>query len=248
MTEQELVTSYIEGQIGRRVFIRRLVQSGVSLSAAVAYAGTLGATPAAATHDGSPDIYDEDRLIKVSKAAIDPEVTSVLRGGLVQWDFKNGPHAFEDRMYSVTDPLDFIYLDGNVFWAGHRALRFFSAGTFPYSVDVQSRNVQGGAWGGPVTHDGKIQSLLRVSRARVAKGHKVTVSWASKNAPNKYVYDVQIKRPDEASFSDWKTEVTEPSADFRPGQTGTYRFRARLHRVSDDACSGWSPGRSLRSV
>lgn len=248
MTERELVTSYIEGQIGRRVFIRRLVQSGVSLSAAVAYAGVLGATPAAATHDGSADIYDENRLIKVSKAAITPDVVSVRRGGLVQWDFKNGPHAFADRLYTVTDPLDFIELDGNVLWAGHRANTFFSAGTFPYSVDVQSRNAQHGVWGPPVTHDATIQSLMRVSRARVEKGDKVTISWASKPAPGEWSYDVQIKRPDETSFSGWKTEVTEPSDDFRPGQKGTYRFRARLHRVSDNATSGWSPVRSLRSV
>lgn len=41
MSKQELVDSYLNGRISRRVFIRRLVGAGVSLAAAVTYAQTL---------------------------------------------------------------------------------------------------------------------------------------------------------------------------------------------------------------
>jgi hypothetical protein len=248
VTERELVASYIDGQIGRRAFIRRLVQSGVSLSAALAYANVLGASPAAASLGDPSDLYEEDQLIRVSFQGINPEIARVLRGGLVQWNFRDGPHAFADRRYTVTDPLDFIDLDDNQLNSGKRADRFFSAGTFRYTVFAQRRDESDENYGPAVEHQAKIESLMRVSRARVQRGNKVTVSWASRPAPNNCSYDVQIKRPNENSFSFWKDQVTKPNAVFRPGQEGTFRFRARLHRLSDDETSGWSPARSLRSV
>ncbi|MFQ5947399.1 MAG: hypothetical protein ACE5KX_00880 [Acidimicrobiia bacterium] len=42
MSTEELVEAYVQGGITRRVFIRRLVLTGVSLSAAIAYSQILG--------------------------------------------------------------------------------------------------------------------------------------------------------------------------------------------------------------
>lgn len=47
MSQRELVDAYVEGRISRRVFIRRLVATGVALSAAATYAAALGTEPAA---------------------------------------------------------------------------------------------------------------------------------------------------------------------------------------------------------
>jgi hypothetical protein len=47
MTEEELVHGYVTGQVSRRVFIRRLIQGGITVAAAFAYADEL-ATPAGA--------------------------------------------------------------------------------------------------------------------------------------------------------------------------------------------------------
>ncbi len=44
MSEQELIESYVKGGISRRVFIRGLMVSGVSLAAALAYAETIAPT------------------------------------------------------------------------------------------------------------------------------------------------------------------------------------------------------------
>lgn len=249
MSDRELVTSYLEGQIGRRAFIRRLVQTGVSLSAAVSYATVLGANPAGATHNGQPDLYEENRLVKVNYEGITPEVVNVLRGGLVQWDFARGPGDFYyRRRYTVSDPLGFVRLKDNLMNEGHRAVRFFAAGTFPYKVEAQKRPNGNDAFFPPVTHHARIQSRMRVSKYKVLKDAQVTVSWASKAAPPAFVYDVQIKRPGADSFVDWKNGVANANVTFRPGQRGTYVFRARLVRVSNERTSRWSPGRSLNVV
>ncbi len=38
MSREELVSAYLNGEISRRTFVRRLVAAGVSVSAALAYA------------------------------------------------------------------------------------------------------------------------------------------------------------------------------------------------------------------
>ena len=48
MSRAELVQGYLDGQLSRRVFIRRLVATGVSAAAALSYAGLLEAAPAGA--------------------------------------------------------------------------------------------------------------------------------------------------------------------------------------------------------
>ena len=60
MSKEQLVEAYLDGAITRRVFIRRLVAAGVSLSAALVYADSLRA------HEGHHpptfrDFYDHYR-------------------------------------------------------------------------------------------------------------------------------------------------------------------------------------------
>ena len=55
MSRHELVQGYLDGQLSRRVFIRRLVGTGVTAAAALSYAGLLDRNPAAAA--GPTDFY-----------------------------------------------------------------------------------------------------------------------------------------------------------------------------------------------
>jgi hypothetical protein len=50
MSDEELIEGYTRGRISRRTFVRRLVASGLSVAAAIAYGNALAARPAA----GSP--------------------------------------------------------------------------------------------------------------------------------------------------------------------------------------------------
>ena len=42
MSQEELISAYLDGQMSRRTLIRRLVAAGVSFGAAVSYAHVLG--------------------------------------------------------------------------------------------------------------------------------------------------------------------------------------------------------------
>ena len=256
MLDKALVDSYVQGQIGRRAFIRTLVRSGVSLSAAVAYAGTLGAHPSLADHWGVPDRYNEDVLVKVSLNKLDPRVARVVRGGLVQWDFagerveREYARPYYTHRYEFTDPLGFIRLGGTAGFHdlnyGHRHFRFYAAGTFLYEIVCHKRNPNG--TGESAVHNGKVQSLIRLSSATIEKGRKVNVSWATKTPPSRFVYDVQILRPGATTWDDWRTGTTDKNRDFVPGARGTFKFRARVRRRSDNVASLYSPPRSLNVV
>lgn len=59
MSQEELIGAFVEGQISRRTFVRRLVAAGVSLSAASSYAYLISAERAQAA-EGSFDFYSPE--------------------------------------------------------------------------------------------------------------------------------------------------------------------------------------------
>ncbi|MGH2683409.1 MAG: cupredoxin domain-containing protein [Actinomycetota bacterium] len=69
-----------------------------------------------------------------------------------------------------------------------------------------------------------------------------TITVATIDAPAGFVYDVQKRNPG-GSFQDWMTGIITKSASFdSTGQpTGTYQFRSRLRKVSNNGASGYSP-------
>jgi hypothetical protein len=58
VSSSEVVESFLRGEISRRTLIRRLVATGVSLSAAVAYSELLRPEWAFASHECSAEFYD----------------------------------------------------------------------------------------------------------------------------------------------------------------------------------------------
>ena len=69
-----------------------------------------------------------------------------------------------------------------------------------------------------------------------------TITWASGSAPTGYIFDVQIKRPGSSTFTNWLTGQTAPSSTFTPDTgTGSYTFRARMHKQGTSSASNWSP-------
>lgn len=61
MSQEELVHAYLRGSISRRTFIRRLVATGITLSAAITYAHAL--RPALAQAEHVPDHYEAPSVI-----------------------------------------------------------------------------------------------------------------------------------------------------------------------------------------
>jgi hypothetical protein len=84
MSKEELLTAYAEGSISRRMFVRRLVASGVAAGTAVSYAQLLAPTEASARGGGNADdhyplltmkILTRDVLKVVSSKRLNVKVT-----------------------------------------------------------------------------------------------------------------------------------------------------------------------------
>src|SRR5919109_4597902 len=109
----QLVESYLDGGVGRRVFVKRLIASGISMAAAVSYADLLAggtaraearraARPASSatpefqkTLSGFYNFYvsvqDNDYLVR--------SFETITRGDSVSWAFWGG----NTKVHSVTD-------------------------------------------------------------------------------------------------------------------------------------------------
>ncbi len=226
MSRDELVNRYLDGQISRRVFIRKLVASGVSVFAALSYAEVLKAAPAYAVLG---DFY-----ILVGDFYFSPGLaTPVQRGQRVRWGFS----YLNSYSHSATDGTGMGYFD-----SGYRAPNtvftktFIAAGTYPYKCKDLSH----------VPMTGTIKVPVGALPASAALGTTFTITWASATAPLGFVYDVQIKFPGATSFTAWRTGVTYKSTTFTPGRRGDFFFRARLRRTSNGRASGYSNPKKIR--
>jgi plastocyanin len=86
-------------------------------------------------------------------------------------------------------------------------------------------------------------------RADPRSGSRSTVFhiiMASSGAPSGWTYDVQ-RRKGSGAWTSWRSGLTHATTTFAAGSmgAGTYYFRSRLHRTSNNAVSGYSPSVSI---
>ena len=237
----QLVQSYLDGGIGRRVFVKRLIASGISLAAAVSYADLLAggtarakargtATSASGPYPTLSGFYNFYTTV-VDNFFPEPSLLLIKRGDSVSWGF-NGSID-----HSVTDRSGMGYFDSG-FEPATRIMYttvFPAAGTFRYHCKDPA-------------HSSTMTGTVKVPVGRKpvsgpAPTTQFTIYWGQKGklAPPGYVFDVQYKRPGDTSFRAYRTGVTKPGANITPTVSGTYYFRARLRNTANGKASGWSP-------
>jgi plastocyanin len=235
----ELVQSYLEGGVGRRVFVRRLLASGISVAAAVSYADLLapGTARAAARRGGGRPGAAQFRLpngfynfyVGVLDNQYGPANVQVeLRGDSVSWGFVGS------KDHSVTESSGLDYFDSG--YAPPERIQytmvFPAAGTFPYHCKDPN-------------HAGTMKGTVKVPVGRTPYqgpvGTQFTIKWAQKAAQPGYVFDVQIKRPGDTSFHPFRTGVTVRQTNVTPGSPGQYFFRGRVRSKATGEASGFSP-------
>jgi plastocyanin len=106
------------------------------------------------------------------------------------------------------------------------------AGTFGYHCSIHSGMT------------GTIRIPVSASPSSGTTSTSFAIAIAAAAAPDGFTFDVQKKKNDD-SWQDWKTDISKKSLTFKPRSAGTYRFRARLTKTSNDAHSGWSPPDSV---
>ncbi len=116
--------------------------------------------------------------------------------------------------------------------SGQARTRIFrQAGTFGFHCRFHSSMV------------GRVRVPLETSNPIPVPNEAVTLTVATVNAPAAFKYVIQRKAPG-GTFQAWKT-ITAGTTQFKSGTIGTWRFRARLQRISNGAKSGWSPTLSI---
>jgi hypothetical protein len=226
MQRQELARRYLDGQMGRRVFLRRLVGMGVTLPAALAYAELLHADPAAAaTYDYY--IYVQDFSYSTDSIRL------ASYGQVVEWGFD----ALSGYRHSATDPTAWINsgfeTPGNIY---DQEMKF--AGTFKYHCAETTHPLN------PM--NGTIKAPMVCSPAGGPVGTAFTIGWSNTSGLTDYSFDVQRRRPSDKGFKNWVNKTSSRASLFTPTAKGLYRFRARTRNTSSGKLSAWSPVLSLR--
>ena len=226
MQRQELAARYLDGQMGRRVFLRRLVGLGVALPAALAYADLLRADPAAAAaYDYYVYVQDYSYNLKSTRLA--------SFGQTVEWGgfFSQGGHT-----HSATDPTAWI---NSGFKTGGSAydLQMAFSGTFKYRCAETTHPLS------PM--NGNIKVPMVVSPAGGPLGTVFTLGWSSISGLSEYSFDVQRRRPSDAGFVNWIRRTSTRGIQYTPNAKGTYRFRARTRNTATGVVSAWSPVLSI---
>jgi hypothetical protein len=97
VSDEELVRDFTEGRISRRVFVRRLVDGGMPMMAAVSHAEALVPTASPSTGVGRADESDAPANVTMSarpRQVDGTEVTFVGDGYIIY-------HPAQDRMHSL---------------------------------------------------------------------------------------------------------------------------------------------------
>jgi hypothetical protein len=67
-----------------------------------------------------------------------------------------------------------------------------------------------------------------------------TVAWSAGPVTGSRVFDVQLRRPGETSYSAWKTGTTDDAGALTPDVHGTYSFRVRMRDTATGAKTGYA--------
>jgi hypothetical protein len=224
VSRQAIVEGYMDGQMSRRVFIRRLVATGVSAAAALSYASVLESDPAAAA--------DADFYLTVTDDSFVQNPAVLLQGQGVE-AHNSGTSGHNARDVSGLGLFNTGAID-------HFQVGLIpplpGAGTFSYRCDEPHA----------ATMKGKLQVPIVITPVQGQLGRRFSVRWSLTPAPAGLVFDVQRKLPRTTAWTVFRTGVTARSAFVIPNTRGNFRYRARVRRPSTGKFSGWSPEANLR--
>jgi plastocyanin len=222
---QGVVERYLDGQMSRRVFLRRMVAAGVTVGAAAAYADLLLADPAQAA-----PFYDY--YIQIADFSYTPaDLKSAALGKTVEWAwFSPVSH------HSATDPTRVIDSGFKSPYSAYDLTIPFS-GTYSYVCKETTH----------VPMSGKVHVPMAVGPKSARLGTAFELNWSLVSpltAP--YVEDIQRRRPSDNGFKNWITGTTNRGTAYTPTARGLYKFRARVRNTSNHKASGWSPVASFK--
>jgi plastocyanin len=164
--------------------------------------------------------------VSMTNYVFTPKAASVTVGDNVVWknNTTSTPHTTtSDTPLSLWDSA--TVSPGTTF-----SYTFTAAGTYPYHCNFhQSLGMVGSVAVAPT-----------VSPASGPLGTTFTITWATVSAPSGFVYDVQYMVPGGTTWTT-RSGLTISFVMKSLPTKGTWQFRARLRRTSNNAASNYSP-------
>lgn len=225
----ELVRGFAQGQVSRRVFIRRMVAAGATIGGATTFANLIQAFPANAStlNEGVFDYYFDPPALHLDYP--DDYVSW-------KWDPSSSDHTVSDTSgLGLFDSSKVGYPGPPSHWDWVTAFGFgfWAAGTYNYECKDTYHPAMTGKVMAPL--------YLVPSKTRAS----VAVQWGSRDLsadltfPN-LRYDVQLRKPGEP-WKTWKSGVGSIGANYRTRLEGKHKFRARVRDTNTQVAIGWSP-------
>ncbi|MEX0991736.1 MAG: hypothetical protein WD004_05640 [Actinomycetota bacterium] len=231
---EELVQAFAEGQMSRRVFIRRAVATGATLTGAAMFADLILANPAQAMTQYE---YVFDYSFSPDPLRLDYPDDYVYW----QWNGASG--------HSVTDTSGLNIFDSSPVlnptpppvynWVTDFGFGFWAAGRYEYECKDTSHVPMNGVILSPV--------LVQKTNARST----AMVQWGNRDLSNdpfhpNLRYDVQVKKPGQ-QWATWRDGVGGFTATYRTRKEGRHYFRGRLRNINTQVALGWSPRSSFNA-
>jgi plastocyanin len=164
--------------------------------------------------------------IGIASSAFDPAKVRVSQGEDVRW--------------SNTDPFDHTSTqDGALkLWnTGHIAgsstsssVSLLAAGSYPYHCNIHT-----------FMH-GIVKVPIQIAPGTGTTSTTFAIALASATQTG-FTYDIQ-RKIGSGSWKSWQTGVSTSTVSYTD-VAGTYAFRSRLRRTSNDGKSGWSPAKTI---
>ena len=190
-----------------------------------------GASAESGVPNARPEGAPQATLIQELNFVFIPDPANSLLGKTLRWvNSVNDLHTATGAA-----PLS-LWDSGDMAYRQQFDYTFTAAGEYPYLCTIHSQ------------YDmvSSIRVKDKVTPPDGPAGTVFTIKVATIPAPTDYVYDVQKKEPGGA-WQDWMIGVTSMNLlfDSTGKSPGLYGFRSRLHRVSDDASSDYSPSAGI---
>jgi Tol biopolymer transport system component len=163
-------------------------------------------------------------IVKIVDFAFQPAIAKPKLGANVLWN-NAGPTE-----HTTTDNTGLNLWDSGIVPAGQSFLfKFLSAGKYAYVCTIHPGMA------------GTVQVPMTASPLSGTVTTTFTFTWSIKANQSGLVFDVQVQRPGETTFSDWLTNTKLASSTFVPDAgTGTYAFRARVRNQTTQSASDYS--------
>jgi len=157
----------------------------------------------------------------------DPTPVSITLGDTVMWTNVSS--------FSHTATQNQGFFDtGTVAGEGSGSKVFKFGGTFPYHCVFHGTATSG--------MRGRIDVLIKwLNEGEQHPGDEQRIRVATVKAPAPLAFDVQMRETGDDTWTSFKQKVTTAVVKFTPNDAGEFQFRSRLHRLSNDKVSGWSP-------